>query len=210
MLRAIINLILNILKMKGINADGLQNWWNDKEQEKEAIKATQSIKNVEFEITFPVKIPRITSPYGWRRLVGKRSWHNGVDYSGRDNPTARAPFNGIITKVVLPDAKYPVKFKWSQKDGRFVSVKDIPKGRAWTPYIVIQSTHNPNLRAILRHVKSKVTAGTPIEIRQEVASIGNYGYCMGAHLHYEIQEKKNGKWKERNPHKFTKDKMEEV
>lgn len=158
-----------------------------------------------------VKIQHVTSSYGWRILRGQRNWHNGTDYTGR-NETAYAPCDVIVSKVLLPDKEYPVVFEYNPKIYKFDYIKGIPKGRAWTPYVIATCAFNPNIRFVYKHVDSLVEVGDYVDIGYPVAKIGNLGYSMGPHLHFEvhIRANENAKWYSTDPHKFIPKKIAEM
>ena len=211
MLAQIIVILLNMFKIvTKLFAGGMenQNWNNAPEIEEEktvvlpkavAEKLIEKPKIKEY--AFPVKILRITSAYGWRILLGKKRWHNGVDYAG-SNKVAHAPFDGIVTKVLAPDDKYPVKFKWDHSIKGFKWDTSVPSNRAWTPYLILLCAWDKNVRALFKHVRPKIEAGQKVKVGETLCNIGNWGYSMGAHLHFEIQLMKNGKWVNTDPVKF--------
>lgn len=213
---SVLNAILPISKRLLVK-DGdaaKQNWYNHPETEKGAQKiVTSAVKeridqeqkeetNLEKKKVwmFPVKIRRVTSPYGWRLIQGQRRFHNGTDYTGQ-NRSAQAPTDGIIKKIVQPDTQYPYKFKYNNKTGQFDAVPNIPEGRAWTPYMVLQCLWDENIRFVFRHgiVPNCLEAGTKVSAGDDIYKIGNYGFSMGDHLHFELVILKNGKWIEEDP-----------
>lgn len=137
---------------------------------------------------YPVKHIRITSPYGERSLKGfKPVFHKGVDFTGR-NSLALAVCDLKIEKVLLPDMEYPCLFEYNVKTDRFGRINGIPSGRAWTPYVIAIPTDEKlkNIKVIYKHVNSLVTTGNIYPEGYELAEVGNYGYSMGSHLHFEI------------------------
>jgi hypothetical protein len=137
---------------------------------------------------YPVKIKKITSPYGKRLLNGViPSQHKGVDFSG-SNDYALAVCDMIIKKVVLPYDKYPCLFEYNTKSGKFDKIKGIPNYRAWTPYIIaepIEVTEN-KITFVYKHVRATVPESFIVNEGENIADIGNFGYSMGKHLHFEV------------------------
>lgn len=140
---------------------------------------------------YPVSFKKITSPYGNRTLPGRKPvFHFGTDFSGK-NKTALAVCSMKIIKVLLPDEEYPCRFRYDDKKGFHVPVENIPSERAWTPYIRAVSLVDDSISFIYKHVKSMLSEGDEAEEGQEIAFIGDWGFSMGPHLHFEVL--KNGK-----------------
>lgn len=143
----------------------------------------------------PVRIvsARVSSPYGYRTLKidGKsiRQFHIGTDFGGTG--PVYAIEDSIVIKSLASDKKHPVRFE--KRNGNWVDLivsGEIPKGRAWTPYINLQGIHTGNIYKY-KHVDPSVNVGDEIQAGTEIGRSGNLGYSMGAHLHLEVWE--NGK-----------------
>ena len=133
---------------------------------------------------YPVKIKTITSPYGDRTLQGQpKAFHYGTDFTGQ-NKIAIAPCDIIIDRIKPVDPLYPCRFDFV--DGKFVENKNIPEGRAWSPYVIAHAVNNDNLSFVFKHVLPIVKAGEMIPEGEGVGQIGNYGFSMGGHLHFEV------------------------
>lgn len=133
---------------------------------------------------YPVDNKKITSPYGKRTLPGRDSvFHYGVDFTGK-NKIAVAPCGIIIDRVLSEDIEYPCKFKLSK--GVFVPDLTVPSGRAWTPFVIAHSMTDSNLSFVFKHVSPVVKMGEAVEEGEAVGNIGNFGFSMGAHLHFEV------------------------
>lgn len=126
----------------------------------------------------------VTSPFGTRFLQGKKQNHIGVDFKTVDSKRIRAVEAGVIKKVLAPDKEYPVRFVY--KNGKFVD-PGVPKGRAWTPYLVLIGKHTKNMY-VYKHVVSHVKEGDLVECGQILGVAGNLGYSMGEHLHFEYYD----------------------
>lgn len=204
MIQNIIQIIIQIIAKQLYGSDQKQNWHNEDDSGAEKIpaEAIHEKKHV-LIIDFPVDTPDVTSPYGYRVLRKKRQFHRGTDYSGRKNKISKAPCDCIITKVLLPDKEYPARFEYL--DGRWIPC-DVPKGRAWTPYVVMQSLADENLRFVHRHIDSVVKVGQIVKTGYKIGDMKkNLGYSMGTHLHDEVCILKGKKWKRIDPDKFYKD-----
>lgn len=137
---------------------------------------------------YPVKIKKITSPFGKRTLKGfKPSFHKGVDFSG-SNESALAPCDLLIDSILIPDNEYPCLFEFDETKGIFVRIKNVPIGRAWTPYVIARpiDLKYEGIQFIFKHVNPVVTEKEVVKEGEPVGLIGNYGYSMGKHLHFEI------------------------
>lgn len=209
-----------ISAVQSFHNQSTQNWYNQGEESKSARERVQSdeFKSVIDHIKaaagpvvptplwcYPIVLVRVTSPYGWRKLMGRRVWHNGVDYSG-SNTYALAPTECVIKTVLAPDKEYPVKFKYNERSNQFELIRGIPEGRAWTPYVIAEAVHE-KVRFGFKHVDPLVKPGDHLVAGQNVAKIGNFGYSMGAHLHFEVYLPSGNTWKETNPVAFMAKKV---
>lgn len=185
--------ILEIIKAIAGIFDKSSSSWNSKEAESNARKiSTDSIVNmygsewkVPVRLSFPVtRTPVIvTDPFGERPLMGKIRFHYGTDFKTVDVRRVVAVEDGVIKKVLDYDKEYPARFKWDGK--KWVDAK-VPKGRAWTPYIVLVGKYTKN-RYVYRHVtpKAGIAEGKEVLCGDEIATTGNYGFSFGEHLHFE-------------------------
>lgn len=193
----ILNLLLPILRLI-LNHEKLQkqsNNWNDSPI---ASKKTETLRSeipipetVEKPLFFhPVRIvsERVTSSYGYRTLNidGKavRQFHIGTDFGG--SGPVYAVEDSIVVKSLAADKKYPVRF--AKRDGSWVDLikaKEIPSDRAWTPYVILKGIHTGN-EYKYKHVDPSVEVGAEITAGTEVGRSGDFGYSMGAHLHFEV------------------------
>ena len=112
---------------------------------------------------------RVTSPFGWRTLNGKKENHKGVDLVGTTK-TLVSPCDGtiLVSRIVTDKAN---------------------RTSEWGNYICIDASNGVQIYMChmeKRLVKAgqKVKAGTPVGIE------GNTGYSFGSHCHFEIR--KNG------------------
>ena len=194
-LKKVINIFINTL-LKRSEANHTNNSRVDKDQAKE-------IDETEVAWSHYVIETKVTSPFGKRKHPydpKKTQFHNGTDYTGRGNKYAKAPCDCIIEKVVAPDPKYPYKYVYD--GGKFVYTSP-PKGRAWTPYMVLRALHNPNLKFIYRHGENLSPVGTTVWCGQDIYLLDNYGFSKGIHLHVEVLLND----KEIDPDAFIKEKI---
>uniref|UniRef100_UPI000773AE55 hypothetical protein n=1 Tax=Leptospira interrogans TaxID=173 RepID=UPI000773AE55 len=112
----------------------------------------------------PVDEPHITSPFGPRTLNingnPSKQFHLGIDLGGERE--IKIPEDCIIKTVLKRDEKHPVRFRY--ENGTWVdliSTKKIPKGRAWTPYIIAVGVHTKN-QYKFKHVDSVVSIGQKV------------------------------------------------
>lgn len=138
---------------------------------------------------YPVDNKRVVSKWGYRKIPGmKRHFHYGADFTSKGNKWSYAPTKCMVKTIVLPDKKYPYKWRWTKKDG-WIRKKNIPKGRAWTPYVELISIADPSIRFFYRHCKplSWIDVDGIVEAGEDIIELGNYGNSQGKHLHFEVE-----------------------
>lgn len=172
-----------------------KNYWNPDKAESKA-KSVDSEKILAKAALLPMTPPKIlypvpqtipvTSGFGWRTLniEGKQisDFHPGVDF-GILGPCL-APEDCIVKKVLAPDPQYPVVFRWNPAAHTFERIP-MPAGRAWTPYVILIGKYSQN-KYVYYHVNPAVAVGKEVLAGQPVGVSGNYGFCQGAHLHFEV------------------------
>jgi len=105
---------------------------------------------------------KLTSPYGWRihPITGKKTFHNGVDFSMKIGTELKCIENGTVRRVTQD--KY---------GGKYVQIKgDSGKGHYH-----------------LHISKSLVRQGDRVSDGQVIALSGNTGNTTGAHDHFGMQ-----------------------
>lgn len=166
------------------------NGWNQSPIAEKKTETLQETKPEDARFFHPARIAsaRVTSPYGIRTLNidGKsvRQFHMGVDFGGTG--PVYAVEDCIVTKALVHDKEFPARFE--HRDGTWVDLiksKEIPKDRAWTPYIIIKGKHTGN-EYKYKHTEPSVNVGDEIVAGDQIGRSGNYGYSMGAHLHFEV------------------------
>ena len=113
---------------------------------------------------------RVSSPFGWRTLFGKRVYHKGIDLVGTDK-TVRAVVGGVVGQsIIITDHKNRTS-EW----GNYVRV-DGEDGRIY--YYCHLS-------------KRLVSRGDKVSVGDAIGIEGSTGKSTGSHLHFEVRE--NGK-----------------
>ena len=113
---------------------------------------------------------RVSSPFGWRTLLGKRVYHKGVDLVGTDK-TVRAVVGGVV--------------------GQSTIITD-PKNRTseWGNYVRIDG-EDGRLYYYCHLSKRLVSRGDNVSVGDALGVEGSTGKSTGSHLHLEVRE--NGK-----------------
>ncbi|WP_061278265.1 M23 family metallopeptidase [Leptospira interrogans] len=210
--------VLNFPKIKRS-----QNYWNSSLAavlqtqtipDQSVLKRIDSTDKKEEALFFsPLENPKITSHFGWRNLningKASRQFHLGVDLVS-ENKNVFAPEECVIRSVLGRDEKHPVRFKY--QNGTWIDLLEngkIPKGRAWTPYVIAVGIDSKNLYKF-KHIDPCVAVGETLQAGDQIGSYDNLGYSMGAHLHFEIWlwDEKRQDWKKSpiDPEKFLKEK----
>ncbi|UOG58992.1 M23 family metallopeptidase [Leptospira noguchii] len=223
MILQVLNFLFPLIK-KFLNFDKIQtqqNYWNNSQiaetnmrkiSKEETLDSISEIVTQKNPIFFaPVSNFHITSKYGWRYLNidGRMSkqFHLGIDLGGYND--VFAPEDLIIKSVLGRDRKYPVKFRWEKNTWvNLVKSGEVPEDRAWTPFVLAVGVHSKNLYKF-KHTDAKVKKGDKVSAGDLIGKSGNYGYSLGAHLHFEVwpwDERAQDWKKETDPEKFLKDK----
>ena len=135
---------------------------------------------------YPVDNKKITSPYGMRTLPGRNPvFHYGIDFTG-SNKFALAPCDITVDRILEVDREYPCRFKLIK--GKFEIDNTVPLGRAWTPYVIAHSSDSPEISFVFKHISpvKGLSVGDIILEGGKVGELGNFGFSMGSHLHFEI------------------------
>ncbi|TMN20851.1 peptidoglycan DD-metalloendopeptidase family protein [Lentibacillus cibarius] len=109
----------------------------------------------------------LTSSYGYRIIEGERSFHAGIDIA--DGQDRGKPITAFAEGKVV----------YSQfNNGGFGNL------------VIIQ--HGNGLQTYYAHMmKTGVSAGTKVRAGQIIGQIGTTGNSTGAHLHFEVHQKKD-------------------
>ena len=108
----------------------------------------------------------MSSKYGWRNdpFHGKRSWHNGVDFAGKDGGDVVATAAGVVI--------------WSGERKGYGHLIEIEHGDGY----VTRYGHNK---------ENLVKAGDVVKKGELIALMGSTGRTTGPHVHFEVF--KNGR-----------------
>ena len=114
----------------------------------------------------PITKGWMSSKYGWRAdpFHGKRAWHNGVDFAGKEGGEIVATAAGVVT--------------WSGELGGYGNIVEIEHGDGY----VTRYGHNK---------ENLVKAGDLVKKGQLIALMGSTGRSTGPHVHFEVF--KNGR-----------------
>ena len=110
---------------------------------------------------------RVSSPFGWRTLFGKRVYHKGVDLVGTDK-TVRAVVGGVV--------------------GQSIIITD-PKNRTseWGNYVRIDGEDGRQYY-YCHLAKRLVDRGAKVAVGDAIGIEGSTGKSTGSHLHFEVRE----------------------
>lgn len=113
---------------------------------------------------------RVSSPFGWRTMNGKRVYHKGIDLVGTDK-TVRAVVSGVV--------------------GQSIIITD-PKNRTseWGNYVRVDG-EDGRLYYYCHLSKRLVSRGDKVSVGDALGIEGSTGKSTGSHLHFEVRE--NGK-----------------
>ncbi len=126
----------------------------------------QKFEREKFIAGRPIKKGWISSYYGYRSdpFTGKRTWHSGVDFAGKENSPVIAVAGGVVTEV----------------------------GSNGGYGLLIEINHGSGLVTRYAHCKTaEVSVGDVVQKGQTIARMGSTGRSTGPHVHFEVI--KNGK-----------------
>ncbi|UTW46716.1 peptidoglycan DD-metalloendopeptidase family protein [bacterium SCSIO 12696] len=114
----------------------------------------------------PITKGWMSSKYGWRTdpFHGKRAWHNGVDFAGKEGGDVVATAAGVVI--------------WSGERQGYGQLIEIEHGDGF----VTRYGHNK---------QNLVSAGDVVKKGQIIALMGSTGRSTGPHVHFEVF--KNGR-----------------
>lgn len=141
----------------------------DVEQQLEVIDSLFVSRNIQKELFIagrPITWGWMSSAFGYRTdpFTGKRAWHGGVDFAGKEDSDIIAVASGVIT--------------WSGDRYGYGNLIEINHGGGYT-------TRYAHCKALFAKVGDIVAKG------QVLAAMGSTGRSTGPHVHYEVR--KNGK-----------------
>ena len=114
----------------------------------------------------PIEKGWMSSPYGMRRdpFNGRKVWHKGIDFAGRDGSSVIAVAGGIVTR--------------SETQRGYGELIEVDHGDA----LVARYAHNK---------RNLVKVGDLVKKGQTIALMGSTGRSTGPHVHFEVH--KNGR-----------------
>ena len=114
----------------------------------------------------PIKWGWLSSRYGYRTdpFTGRRAWHNGVDFAGREDSDVISVAAGVVN--------------WSGTRHGYGNLVEINHGNG----LVTRYGHNKEL---------KVEVGDVVRRGETIGTMGSTGRSTGPHVHFEVY--KNGR-----------------
>jgi murein DD-endopeptidase MepM/ murein hydrolase activator NlpD len=136
------------------------------EQQLEVIDALFVSRNTQDELFIagrPITWGWMSSAYGYRTdpFTGKRAWHAGVDFAGKEDSDIVAVASGVVT--------------WSGNRYGYGNLVEVSHGDGYT-------TRYAHCKTLLANV------GDVVEKGQVLASMGSTGRSTGPHVHYEVRK----------------------
>lgn len=125
-----------------------------------AVLASRAKRKV---LRYPVANPNITSPFGDRihPITKVKTFHNGIDLSGKIGQVIAAPADGEVRTVYTNDA-----------GGLQMTIK-----------------HDNGFTTGYAHLsKVQVAVGQRVTQSQVIALMGNSGQSTGPHLHFTVRD----------------------
>ena len=150
--------IQKTLEMLMVNVQAREEIYN----KMEAMLLKQSVLKETLPTLYPVDVPYSSSSYGWRMdpILGKRAFHEGVDFSAAHGEPIYATAGGIVKRA----------------------------GKAGNYGNLVTINHGGGLQTRYAHIsKILVKKGDIVKKKDLIAYVGNTGRSTGPHLHYEIR-----------------------
>lgn len=144
----------------------IENKLINSEQQLEVIDALFVSRSTQDELFIagrPIKWGWMSSAYGFRTdpFSGKRAWHAGVDFAGKEDSDIVAVASGVVT--------------WSGKRYGYGNLVEVNHGDGYT-------TRYAHCKTLLAAV------GDVVEKGQVLATMGSTGRSTGPHVHYEVRK----------------------
>lgn len=114
----------------------------------------------------PIHKGWMSSRYGYRTdpFHGRRSWHNGVDFAGKDGASIVAMASGVVT--------------WAGDKQGYGQMIELDHGEGY----ITRYAHNK---------KNLVSVGDAVKKGETIGLMGSSGRSTGPHVHFEVY--KNGR-----------------
>ncbi len=147
----------------------IENQIVNSEQQLEVIDALFVSRNTQDELFIagrPIKWGWMSSAYGFRTdpFSGKRAWHAGVDFAGKEDSEIIAVASGVVT--------------WAGKRYGYGNLVEVNHGNGY----VTRYAHCKEIQASI---------GDVVEKGQVLATMGSTGRSTGPHVHYEVRKDGN-------------------
>ncbi len=132
----------------------------------EAVLANRQLQKDLFLSGRPIKKGWMSSAYGQRKdpFTGQTSWHQGVDFAGKEGADIVAVASGVVT--------------WAGDRHGYGDMVEVSHGGGYTT----RYAHNK---------ENLVKVGDIVSKGQVIAQMGSSGRSTGPHVHYEVY--KNGR-----------------
>lgn len=144
--------------------DGLERQISDREQQLDLLNemfVNRSIEDQLFIAGRPITRGWMSSLYGYRTdpFTGKRAWHAGVDFAGKEGSDIIAVASGIVT--------------WASERYGYGQLVEI--------------SHSGKVATRYAHCKETlVKVGDVVQKGQVIAKMGSTGRSTGPHVHFEV------------------------
>jgi len=138
---------------------------SNREQQLDVIDALFVSRTTQKELFIagrPIKRGWLSSSYGYRTdpFTGKRAWHGGVDFAGKENSDVVAVASGVVT--------------YSGDRYGYGNLVEINHGGGYT-------TRYAHCKTIF------VSVGDVVKKGHVIAAMGSTGRSTGPHVHYEVR-----------------------
>lgn len=109
----------------------------------------------------PITSGWLSSPYGYRNdpFTGRRAWHQGVDFAGKQGEEIIAVASGVVS--------------WSGERSGYGTMVEVAHGDG----LITRYAHNQ---------ENLVKVGDLVRKGEPIALMGNSGRSTGAHVHFEV------------------------
>jgi len=147
--------------------DELARTIEDRQQQLEVIESLLGNRKIQDDVFIagrPIKKGWLSSKYGKRTdpFTGRKAWHEGVDFAGKDGSEIIAVAAGVIT--------------WSGPRYGYGLMVEVDHGGGYTT----RYAHNK---------ENAVKPGDIVSKGQVLAYMGSSGRSTGPHVHYEVRHK---------------------
>lgn len=144
--------------------DKLERQIDNRQQQLELLNELLVSRNIQEQSIIdgrPIEKGWLSSHYGYRTdpFTGKRAWHAGVDFAGKEGSNVLSVAAGVVT--------------WS--------------GERWGYGNLVEVSHGDGYSTRYAHCKEvHVKVGDIVQKEQIIAKMGSTGRSTGPHVHYEV------------------------